>query len=68
LILYDWANKKRIDLAKFNSLPKGFSESWDVSEMRSDLHPRWDRTGTKVCVDSIDGETRQVFIIDVRGV
>ena len=37
---------------------------------RCDLHPRWDRTGTKVCIDSShethDGRpTRQMYLLDV---
>lgn len=66
LILYDWNKKKRMNVATFKSLPQGLPESWDESEMRSDLHPRWNRSGTKVCVDSTDGKTRQIYSIEVR--
>ncbi|MDP2704160.1 MAG: hypothetical protein Q8P01_02970 [bacterium] len=66
LMLYDWASKKRIDIGKFKSLPEGFPETWDTSEMRSDLHPRWNRSGTAVCVDSVHEGTRQMYVLDVQ--
>ncbi|MDP3725170.1 MAG: hypothetical protein Q8R20_01730 [Nanoarchaeota archaeon] len=65
LILYDWEGKKKIELEKFRSLPEELPDSWDISEMRSDLHPRWDRSGKKVCVDSVDEGTRQMYVVDV---
>lgn len=68
LILYDWENKERIDLGKFKSLPPGVSDSWDVSQMRCDLHPRWNRAGTKICIDSVHEGTRQMYVINLEKV
>ncbi len=34
-------------------------------EYRCDLHPRWNRSGTKICVDSTHNGTRQMFEIDL---
>jgi len=72
LILYDWENKKRINLGEFYSLPHRKSlanyhsdESWDISEMRSDLHPRWNRSGTQACIDSVHEGTRQIYIAQI---
>lgn len=65
LILYDWENEKRIDLGKFGSLPEGLDPAWDLSEMRSDFHPRWDRTGRFICLDSVHEGSRQMYIMDV---
>ena len=31
---------------------------------RCDLHPRWDRKGTKICVDLVNNKTRSMAIID----
>ena len=65
LILYNWGNKKRVDLGKFRSLPQGVDSSWDISQMRSDLHPRWNRTGTEICIDSVHEDSRQMYVVDV---
>lgn len=72
LILYDWKNKKRIDLGKFKSMPDkkcltGYhsNEPWDISQMRADLHPRWSRDGRRVCIDSAHEGTRQMYVVDV---
>jgi hypothetical protein len=37
------------------------------SGLHCDLHPRWDRSGTKVAFDSIHEGTRQLYVQDVRG-
>ena len=65
LILYDWENRKKIDIGKFASLPKGFPVDWDVSGMRSDLHPRWNRNGTEICIDSVHEGTRQMYVVTI---
>ncbi len=69
LILYNFETKKKMLLGKFYSLPnKKYSENerWDWSEMRCDLHPRWNRDGTKVCIDSVHEGNRQMHIIDLK--
>ncbi len=77
LVLYNWATGKKIEVGKFyalptglekNALPDGRVESWDISEMRADLHPRWNRDGTKICIDSIHEGGRQVYEVDVSGI
>lgn len=68
LILYDWENGKRFDLGKFKSLPEGFGSAWDVSEMRSDLHPRWSRDGRKICFDSVHEGARQMYEADISDI
>jgi hypothetical protein len=60
LMLYRWSNGKRIDLARLLS-PK--SRWW--GEIRCDLHPRWNRDGTQVCIDSVHSGERQVYVLDV---
>tara|TARA_B100000029_G_scaffold50787_1_gene46200 strand:+ start:1451 stop:2734 length:1284 start_codon:yes stop_codon:yes gene_type:complete len=32
---------------------------------RCDLHPRWDNSGDKVCIDSVHENERQMYMIDV---
>ena len=68
LILYDTKLKQKHILGKFYSLPnKKYSKdpNWDSSGMRCDLHPRWNRDGTKVCIDSVHEGYRGMYIIEV---
>jgi hypothetical protein len=63
LMLYRVADGRRFDLARLPEPPK-FN-----GPFRCDLHPRWDRTGTRVCVDSThEGDRRQVYVADVSSV
>ena len=62
LMLYNPATGRRYDLNKFHS-PKLFTGPW-----RCDLHPRWDRDGTRVCIDGCHGPQRQVYVLDVSEV
>lgn len=52
----------RHDLGSFYADP-GLSK-----ENRCDLHPRWSRDGTEVCIDSVHGEGRQMYIVDVGSI
>ncbi len=68
LILYDTKYNKRHIVARFYSLPdKKYTKdpNWDYSGMRCDLHPRWNRDGSKVCIDSVHEGFRGMYIIDV---
>jgi hypothetical protein len=67
LILYNWESKQRIDIGKFYSLPSdSYPKDWVISGMRCDLHPRWNRDGTQVCIDSVHEGTRQIYVVDVK--
>lgn len=62
LFLYDMETGLRHDLGSFYADP-GLSK-----ENRCDLHPRWSRDGMEVCIDSVHGEGRQMYIVDVSAV
>lgn len=63
LMLYRVADGRRFDLAHLLEPPKF------TGPYRCDLHPRWNRDGTQVCVDSThENDHRQVYIADVSSV
>ncbi|HOW69875.1 MAG TPA: hypothetical protein PKY77_04670 [Phycisphaerae bacterium] len=59
LFLYRPADAARIDLGDFAANPKLTGAS------RCDLHPRWNRDGTRICFDGSFEPTRQMYIVDV---
>ncbi len=60
LMLYHPADDRRIDIGRFYMPPELRGKPY-----RCDLHPRWSRDGTQVCIDSAHAPTRQVYVIDV---
>jgi hypothetical protein len=63
LMLYRLRDDRCTEIGAF-MLPKSFrGKPW-----RCDLHPRWNRDGTQVCIDSAHEATRQVYVIDVSSV
>ena len=60
LMLFCVRAGKRFDIARLYS-PK--NRWW--GEIRCDLHPRWNRDGTSVCIDSVHSGERQLYIVDV---
>ncbi|HHV97943.1 MAG TPA: hypothetical protein GXX37_16035 [Clostridiaceae bacterium] len=59
LILFDIENNIRYDIGYFYSPPEFHGE------LRCDLHPRWNRAGNKVCIDSVHSGERQMYILDI---
>ena len=59
LFLYDMQTGQRHDLGSFYADPNLSKEN------RCDLHPRWSRDGTQVCIDSVHESMRQMYVIDV---
>jgi hypothetical protein len=59
VVLYKWPDGPRIDIGSFYSPPEY------GGEFRCDLHPRWSRDGTKVCIDSMHEDGRQLYVLDV---
>jgi len=62
LILYRVADGRRNDIGQFHLPPKL------TGPFRCDFHPRWNRDGTQVCIDSAHEATRQLYVIDVSRV
>ncbi len=59
LMLYHLESDTRYDIGRFHSDPT------ITGAIRCDLHPRWNRDGSLVCIDSIHEGTRQMYVIDV---
>jgi len=60
LMLFDLDDDRRVDIGRYRSdLTVG------DGDMKCDLHPRWDRSGRRVSVDSSRAGIRQNLIIDV---
>ncbi len=68
LFLFNLKTKEKLILERFYSLVEKVPESWDLSAMRSDLHPRFSRDGKQVCIDSVHEGTRQIYVFDVSNI
>jgi len=62
LYLYDLRQGRGITLAVLRSLPNKFLYH---NDMRCDLHPRWNRTGTAISFDSIHEDHRHVYWMEI---
>jgi hypothetical protein len=62
LILYDPAERRRVDVGRFYAPPEL------DGPVRCDLHPRWSRDGQRVCIDSAHEGTRQMYALDVSAI
>ncbi len=63
LVLYHVADGRRFEIGGFYMPPSASGTPY-----RCDLHPRWSRDGTQVCIDSAHEPTRQMYTIDVRSI
>ena len=62
VMLYRLAGGPRVDIAEF-------AAEWIADRpLRCDLHPRWNRAGNRVCVDSLCDGTRQMYVVDASEV
>ncbi len=59
LILYRWEDGQRFDIGRFYQPPHL------TGHIRCDLHPRWNRRGNLVCIDSAHEGLRQMYVLDV---
>ncbi len=57
LFLYDIAHRHRTEIGSFFSPAESNDKKW-----RCDLHPRFNRSGDAICIDSLHAGTRQLYI------
>lgn len=62
LILYDLVNRKGVTLVSLYSPPEIHGD------FRCDLHPKWNRAGTVISLDSIHEGQRHIYTVDVSQV
>ncbi|MGY4706901.1 hypothetical protein ACVNPS_03985 [Candidatus Bipolaricaulota sp. J31] len=62
LLLYNMSTKQCKKVAEFFSPPEL------SGAIRCDLHPRWNRRGQFICIDSAHEGSRQIYILDVSSV
>ena len=63
LMVYRPADDRRVEVGRFTLTPEL------SGPVRCDLHPRWNRDGTKVCIDSAHVEARrQLYVVDVSAI
>ena len=62
LFLYDMQTGQRHDIGSFRADPALSKEN------RCDLHPRWRRDGRAVCIDSVHGDGRHMYLVDVSSI
>jgi hypothetical protein len=63
LMLYRPEDDLRVEVGKFHLPPEL------TGPVRCDLHPRWNRDGTRVCIDSAHVDaTRQLYVVDVSAI
>ncbi len=60
LLLLNMENDALLRLGRFNDPPDNFT-----GPSRCDLHPRFNRRGDKICFDSVDDGTRQVYLAEL---
>ena len=59
LMIVRTADGLRVDLGAFHAPPEF------EGPLRVDLHPRWNRDGTSLCIDSVHEGTRQMYTVDL---
>lgn len=70
LILYDFKTSEKRIIGKFYSIPEEKYLEREVkdfgnSSIRCDLHPKWDRKGEKVSIDSVHEGKRGIYSIKI---
>lgn len=63
LLIYHLECREGFEIGKFSMRENRYFHS----DLRCDLHPRWDRTGRKICFDALEsaGGTRQLHVAEL---
>jgi hypothetical protein len=62
LMLYNIERDEKIMLGEFHH------DEIYTGDVRCDLHPRWSRDGQVITFDSVHGDTRQIYLVDVSDI
>lgn len=62
LRIYSFEKNTCTDIGRFYSIPRS------MTDMRCDLHPRWNQDGTKISFDSTHEGFRGVYLVDVEAI
>jgi len=62
LMLYNIERDEKIMLGQFHH------DEIYTGDVRCDLHPRWSRDGQVITFDSVHGDTRQIYLVDVSDI
>ena len=62
LRIYDFSKNICTDLGRFYSIPRG------LTDLRCDLHPRWNQDGSKISFDSTHEGFRGVYMVDIEAI
>jgi hypothetical protein len=71
LILFHLRTGTAVEVGSFYALPdprSGTTAEFATSNVRCDLHPRFNRDGRQICIDSVHTGTRQMTVIDVSSI
>ncbi len=72
LVFYNPTTNKKILVGKFYAIPdiryigQKNKSLFEKSGIRCDLHPRWDRKGEKICIDSVCEGERNMYVIHIK--
>src|SRR5690606_23372159 len=61
LMLYRPSDGKLVPVGDF------YAPTVSEDQLRCDLHARWNRDGTAICIDSLNAGVRQMYMLDVSG-
>lgn len=62
LRIYSFEKNTLTDLGRFYSIPRS------MTDMRCDLHPRWNQDGTRISFDSTHEGFRGVYMVDIEAI
>lgn len=55
-----------VDKNQINTIAKVFAPFKYDNDVRCDLHPRWNRAGDKICIDSVFESKRELYVVKLK--